>query len=246
MNLNNSNLPAWLENSKVFRSLYLFRKLYLSNASKKHFSQFAEDVSIARIFRGKKQGFYVDVGCFHPKKHNNTWKLYKRGWRGINIDVDEIKIAAFDKLRPLDTNIACAVSSSDGEVSYYSNGFYSLTVTLDEDFARKTGKDFVKKTATCKRLSTILDESPFQGRQIDLLTVDAEAHDLEVLQSLDFSRYRPRLVAVESHHPVFTEVMESDIYRYLVQLDYSLVGWSGLTLLMANPELQEELRARPL
>jgi hypothetical protein len=31
-------------------------------------------------------GFFVDVGCFHPLFYSNTWKLYKKGWRGVNID----------------------------------------------------------------------------------------------------------------------------------------------------------------
>ena len=40
------------------------------------------------FFKKKMSGFYVDVGCHQPLLNNNTYRLYKRGWRGINIDLD--------------------------------------------------------------------------------------------------------------------------------------------------------------
>ncbi len=49
--------------------------------------------------------------------------------------------------------------------------------------------------------------SKYQGRQIDLLSVDAEAHDFEVIESLDFNRYSPRLIAVETHLRLLPDVM---------------------------------------
>lgn len=218
------------------------RKLYLSKIKLSHFSQFAEDISINRLFPKASKGFYVDVGCFHPKKYSNTWMLYKKGWRGINIDIDSIKIAGFNIVRPSDTNIACAVSNKEGEITYYTSGFYSLTASLDADFAEQHKRSFVKRQTTCKPLTKIIDETKYKNRQIDLLSVDAEAHDLEVLKSLDFERYQPRLVAVETHHPVFADIEKSPLYEYLMSMEYSLVGWCGLTLLLASPQMQQELK----
>ncbi|MFT5138436.1 MAG: hypothetical protein ACI9H8_001005 [Lysobacterales bacterium] len=129
-----SNLPEWLENNPVFRKLFLLRKLYLTRSKFGYFSAYAEDVSINRCFPNKSSGFFVDAGCFHPKKYNNTWRLYKKGWRGINIDIDSIKVEGFDIVRPQDTNINCAVSNIEGEITFYSRGFYSLMSSLDKTF----------------------------------------------------------------------------------------------------------------
>ena len=137
MSLNYTNLPAWIERNPIFRRLFLLRKLYLTNATFNHHAQFAEDVAVRHFFPKHYRGFFVDVGCFHPKKYNNTWLLYKKGWRGINIDIDSIKIEGFNIVRPHDTNICCAVSDTEGEVDYFSNGFYSLTISLDRDFAER-------------------------------------------------------------------------------------------------------------
>ena len=43
---------------------------------------------IQNIFKDKKKGIYVDIGCCHPIKDNNTYLLNKKGWSGINIDLD--------------------------------------------------------------------------------------------------------------------------------------------------------------
>lgn len=77
--LGHMHFPAWLEKNPIFRKVFLLRQLYLSKMNFSHHSQFAEDVSILYLYRKKNGGFFVDVGCFHPKKYNNTIELYRRG-----------------------------------------------------------------------------------------------------------------------------------------------------------------------
>ena len=230
MSLNYSNLPDWLANNRLFRGVFLFRKLFFIKKRFRHYSQFAEDVSIIRHFPKKFKGFFVDVGCFHPVKYNNTYRLYRKGWRGVNIDIDSIKIAGFKVLRPGDVNVTSAVSNQQGELPYWSNGFYSLTITLDEAFA--AGKEgYIQKTVQANTLSNILDATKYKGQTIDFLSVDAEGHDLQILQSLDFERYQPRLIAVETHKERLDELQEDPLFHYLSEKGYSMVNWVGLTLL---------------
>ena len=33
------------------------------------------------LLGGVENGFFVDVGCFHPMRYSNTWMLYRRGSR---------------------------------------------------------------------------------------------------------------------------------------------------------------------
>lgn len=241
MSLNYTHLPHWLENNPIFRTLFLLRKLYLTKTRFTHYSQFAEDVSVERMFPKGFKGFFVDVGCFHPKKYNNTWRLYRKGWRGINIDIDAIKIQGFNLVRPNDTNIQSAVSNTDGEITYWSRGFYSLTTSLSDSFAADKEK-YIQKTVQCSRLTDIIDRTGYKDKKIDFLSVDAEEHDLEVLDSLDFERYDPTLIAVETHSTLFSEVEGTEIYRFLLEKGYCMVGWCGLTLLMVNQAYQRTLK----
>ena len=233
MSLNNYHFPTVLESSPLFRKLFLLRKLFFSRLKSSHYSQFAEDVSITRLFPPDYTGLYVDVGCFHPVKHNNTYALYKRGWRGINVDLDQVKIDGFNLLRRHDKNVACAVSNRNGEVEYYSAGFYSLVNTLEKDFVDSCKDYRVKKTAA-KRLDEIIADSPYQNRELDLLCVDVESHELEVLKSLDFDRYRPKVIVCETHVQCFDELKQTELFWFLDAHGYTLANWCGLSVIFCR------------
>ena len=71
---------------KVIKYLSIFLK---SLTHKKiSYSYGGIDSLINNIFKNNNKGFYVDIGCGHPIKNNNTYLLNKKGWYGINIDLD--------------------------------------------------------------------------------------------------------------------------------------------------------------
>jgi hypothetical protein len=78
------------------------------------FSQFGEDLFLASRFAGKRDGFYVDVGAFHPFNWSNTCLLYQRGWRGLNIEPDPEAIRLFERHRRRDLNVRTAVAGTPG------------------------------------------------------------------------------------------------------------------------------------
>ena len=86
------------------------KELYYKKYSKKSYSLSNVDLIINRIFSKINKGIYIDIGCNHPIKYNNTFLLYKRGWKGINIDLDDKSIDQFKKLRNKDTNIKTLVT----------------------------------------------------------------------------------------------------------------------------------------
>ena len=77
---------------------------------KKNYSMFGEDKFINNYFRKKSKGFYIDVGCYHPLDGNNSYILYKRGWNGINFDINQYSIKLFNFLRKRDINIHSGIS----------------------------------------------------------------------------------------------------------------------------------------
>jgi len=74
----------------------------------------------------------MDVGCYHPKKFSNTYMLYKKGWSGINIDMEEDKITLFDMVRPRDLNVLSPISDKEEEVTLYRYSKYGLGSTIDK------------------------------------------------------------------------------------------------------------------
>ena len=108
---------------KIIKKLHLIHNIYIKNKfflKRKSYSMEKEYLEIVKIFHKIKKGFYVDVGCYHPIHLNNTFLLYKKNWRGINIDINSFSIELFNFVRPEDINLNFAVSNRDDVISYYS------------------------------------------------------------------------------------------------------------------------------
>ena len=88
-------------------------KIYYEKYSTKSYAISNVDLIINRIFKDVKEGIYIDIGCNHPIKYNNTYLLYKRGWQGINVDADDTSIKLFNQFRKKDQNINSIVSDSE-------------------------------------------------------------------------------------------------------------------------------------
>jgi hypothetical protein len=59
-------------------------------------------------------GFYVEVGAFDPFMYSNTYFFYKKGWRGLLVEPNPTAFKRLCELRPRDTVINTAISSSAG------------------------------------------------------------------------------------------------------------------------------------
>ena len=63
---------------------------------------------------------------------------------------------------------------------------------------------------------------------IDLLTVDCEGHDLTVLQSNNWTRYRPLVVVAE------TDDINSEVCEYMKKQGYSMFSWTLDSVMFRN------------
>ena len=109
----------------------ILKKIYYSKYRKHSYAISNVDLIIDRIFSKTKKGIYLDVGCNHPIKYNNTYLLYKRGWNGINIDSDSKSINTFNELRKDDYNVKSIISSSNKKIKYYFYHDRSALNTVD-------------------------------------------------------------------------------------------------------------------
>ena len=122
-----------LKLSKVypaFKKVFLYYNLYIRNLKfffKSSQSQFGEDKKIVKLFHKDKKGIYLDLGCFHPIRQNNTYILHKLGWKGINIDLNPLSIELFNLARPKDINICAAISNKKSiETLYFDHSLSSV------------------------------------------------------------------------------------------------------------------------
>jgi hypothetical protein len=100
----------------IFKHLYYLYYRPKIFFPKKTYSTYGEDIIIEQFFKNKKKGFYVDIGCYHPLEGNNTYLLFKKGWNGINADVNSLSIELFNRAREKDHNINLAVSDKKTKI----------------------------------------------------------------------------------------------------------------------------------
>ena len=192
---------------KTFYKMYLFYNLYIRNIKyylKSSYSQFNEDSFLKEYFKNKKKGFFIDIGCHHPFKANNTFLLYKSGWSGINIDLNKISIDLFDIVKPRDINICAAISNKEGIIEYYlpNNNPLSSEITTNKNFSKILKNIHGNKYQTFKTKSITWQSIEKQYNtlleSVDILKIDIEGSDLEVLETIDLNKLNPELLMIEA------------------------------------------------
>lgn len=178
-------------------------------------------------------GFFVELGANDGIRQSNTYKLQKQfGWTGLLIEpsprrfVECVANRAFGN-RPDVRCVACVpfnfedrfVEIEDADLMSVAKGL-SLTDQQAVEHA-DLGSCFLRDSAMrhsygalAQTLSSILDEvnAPMA---FDLLSLDVEGNELAVLQGLDFQKYKPKWILVETR--------DNDIKHYLYDNCYEQV-----------------------
>ena len=157
------------------------------------------------------RGVFVEVGAAGPEFLSMSLHFRENGWRVIGIEpnpefcklhrekgYEVLQYACGD--RDEDNVEFFVVDSqgaaySGGKVSYESFsslGLKSSYAGLKKDINQR------KIIVQLRRLDTILETHAPDVRQIDILSIDVEGWELEVIDGLNTTKYRPRLMIVEN------------------------------------------------
>lgn len=203
---------------------YIRRKIYKRyNIS---FSKSGEDMQLKQLLKLNKKGVYVDIGCWDPVKASNSYYFHLKGWKRICIDPNPKMQELFRTKRKLDIFVNSAVGIEGKKLTYYmlEEEFSSMN-TLDYSFIKQNNLDskiVAKKEIQTVSLKNILEKYLKEGEAIDFFDIDVEGFDLEVLQSNDWDRFRPRIILVESDTDLIND-LQSDITNYLKGKEYKMI-----------------------
>lgn len=203
---------------------FSFDKLY----STQSFSQEGEDLIIQKYFSGNESGFYVDIGAHHPYRYSNTHLLYKKGWRGINIDPTPGTKKLFDKTRPKDINLEIGVSNKKNISTFFIFEDSAFNTFSDKraKIVIKSGQSKLKSKnrIETKPLKELLKVNMEEDQHIDLMNIDVEGFELEVLKSNDWRIYRPESIVIEN-----VESESDEIHGLLSNKGYKLIAKTTLS-----------------
>ena len=206
----------------IVRRMWYF--LTWDPGANRSWSQEGEDILLDRIFGSKKNGFYIDVGAHHPMRFSNTYFFYRKGWSGINIDAMPGSMKEFEKYRRRDINLELGVAQQESILDYYVFNEPALNSFLVKTVKKKNlskNNYYVKEIIKIKvkPLREILAYH-LKGQKIDFINIDVEGFDLNVLQSNDWSKYRPRFVLVELLKSSLHNIGQHKIVKFMKKHNY--------------------------
>ena len=185
---------------------FFYYNIYIRNLKfffKDTLSQDKEDLFVKKFFNNKNKGTYLDIGCFNPLLWNNTYLLYKKGWSGINVDIQKINIDLFNVARPDDINICCALYDKKKFLNLYNLKVENniAVMTIDKSHAEKMkflfNKNIIKKKIKTLTFSEMIKNYNIKINNIDFLNIDTEGSDFNILKSINIQKYKPKLICIE-------------------------------------------------
>lgn len=178
-------------------------KRRIGEAGRVSYSQCGEDMIARFVFDTLKiaKPSYLDIGAHHPSYLNNTRTFYDAGASGVNIEPDPDLHARFASERPRDVNLNIGIGDRAGEVDFFVMSARTLnTFSAEEAQAAATnGRARIERTLKLpvRPVNEVL-QAHFAAAAPDFLSLDVEGLDLAILRALDFQRWRPKVVCVET------------------------------------------------
>jgi FkbM family methyltransferase len=189
----------------------------MSNFPIPSYSHSGEDRLIWKLFGYRTTGTYIDVGCYHPTEYSNTYLLYRAGWRGLVVDADDHFLPFYRELRPEDHVLHAAIAKQTGSVTLFTFADRSLNTINAAVAAAYEAKNPSTNTGQVvvqvQRLDRVLEREAVA--HVDFLNIDVEGADLDVLESNDWQRWTPDVIAIEDHQIDLRNVQASETWRFL-------------------------------
>lgn len=208
------------------------------------YAQNFEDVMLWRALKDVKEGFYIDVGANDPVVDSVTKWFYEQNWTGINIEPSRDYYERLSKDRARDINLCLGAGNKKGKLTFYNFKDTGLSTT-DETFAKRhssAGLKVEKEEIEVETLCEICDEYA-NNKEIHFLKIDVEGAEKQVIDGMNFAKYRPWIVVVEATEPR-SEVISVDWEEKLVDAGYMLVYFDGLNRFYISKEKHDDLKDR--
>ena len=170
------------------------------------FAQAGEDLVVNAIFGNLKirEISYLDIGAYDPVYLSNTYFFYKQGHRGVLVEPNVTMCEKLRAVRPQDTVLEAGIGIGRPGVADY----YVMSDASWSTFDRAEAEHQVKATGgkvTLKevRRMPLLDVNDviaqhFGGKAPAYVSIDAEGWHFRILKSIDFGRFRPQVICIET------------------------------------------------
>lgn len=171
------------------------------------FSQSGQDVFLSNylfqvIHRSALPKIFVDVGCNHPVKHNNSF-FFERymGFKVLAIDALPTHSLAWIELRPQAELVITAVGDQEGTVEFeevdddgHDGDMFS---SVSGASVKKRGLNRRVRNVQVMPLTKILQTRGLTS--VGVMSIDIEGYELHALRGIDFNALQINVIVLENN-----------------------------------------------
>lgn len=186
------------------------------------------------FFPNKTDGYFIDIGAHNGVDINNTYYFENEGWDGICFEpIPEI----FEQLKQ---NRKCklvqkALSDTIGSFQFFTIKGYSdmLSGLADkypqEHIARinREIEQFNQEFDYIDVICSTFDEE-IKQTNIDLLSIDTEGAELDILKTIDFTKYTVNIMIVEYNY------YNQELIDLIHKNNFEIILQRGVDLIIKN------------
>jgi len=194
----------------------------------KYLSLYGEDFLLEKLFEGKSDGFFVEVGCIDGLRFSNTFYFESIGWNGICVEAHSDYIDLIKKNRSSKVIHAAIGDKSTPNVDFYANSRGTFSSLGNERESEWTGNKYFTGFEL-QKVDMITLGDLFKDnnvKHIDILSIDIEGFEVEAVSGMDFSFCKPTVIVVESDSPQHKLRIEAVLlkngYHYITALRNNL------------------------
>jgi FkbM family methyltransferase len=191
----------------------LFRKVVnkvILPHSQLAYGQSGEDLILAHLFYklNIRQPTYLDIGANHPAFISNTYYFYLRGSSGVCIEPNPRLSRKIRKTRSRDIVINAGLGMDERqEADFYLfpekyDGLSTFS-KVEADYWGTTGMKTIgtihyEKVIKVPLITINGIMEKYFDKGPDFISLDVEGLDLDILQSLNYNLYAPKVICVET------------------------------------------------
>lgn len=195
------------------------------------------------VFKGYKNGIFVDVGAHDGVSINNTLYFERvNGWTGINIEPIPSIYKKLVLNRPSCINLNLAIDNKEGQADFFLNiGYTEMISGLSSAYDSRHGMRLAyenslhgskteKIIVPTRRLDSIFEE--YHIDKINYLSIDVEGAEENVIKSIDFDKVFIDVIGFENNY-IDRSI---PIVNYLITKNYLPSSYRGLDIIMIHKD----------
>ena len=182
------NFIRYLDVSNTINKDKIINIAHLSEAEN------SQDLMVIDQLNFKKKGFFVEFGAGDGQKFSNTYLLEKHfSWDGIIAEPCKYFHKKISENRNCIIDFRAITNITGQNVDFIESG--------NKHYSKIKNNFYDKKSYTVKTTS-LMDLLKYHNcpKKFDYLSIDAEGKEEEIINSLDFNKYKPRIISIEHNY----------------------------------------------